>query len=74
METTPATARALEAVCVFILLTGAFAAILSFTLAAMLLLVSELTAATNFYIYSARSALLVLSLFGALIGPRLLRW
>jgi len=57
-----------------LVLTGAFAGMVSCALAAMLLLVSDLKAVTNFHIYSASSAMVVLSLIGSLIGPRLLRW
>ncbi len=57
-----------------LVLTGAFAGILSCALAAMLLLVSDLKSMANFHIYSASSAMVVLSLIGSLIGPRLLRW
>ena len=57
-----------------LVLTGAFAGMLSCALAAMLLLVSDLKSMANFHIYSASSAMVVLSLIGSLIGPRLLRW
>jgi hypothetical protein len=57
-----------------LVLTGAFAGMVSCALACMLLLVSDLKTVANFHIYSASSAMLVLSLMGALIGPRLLRW
>jgi hypothetical protein len=46
----------------------------SCALASMLLLVSDINGVAHFHIYSASSAMLVLSLMGALIGPRLLRW
>jgi len=55
-------------------LTGAFAGMVSCALASMLLLVSDLKGVAHFHIYSASSAMLVLSLMGALIGPRMLRW
>ena len=55
-------------------LTGAFAGMVSCALASMLLLVSDLKGVAHFHIYSASSAMLALSLMGALIGPRLLRW
>jgi hypothetical protein len=55
-------------------LTGAFAGMVSCALASMLLLVSDINGVAHFHIYSASSAMLVLSLMGALIGPRLLRW
>ena len=57
-----------------LVLTGAFAGMVSCALACMLLLVSDLKTVASFHIYSASSAMLVLSLMGALIGPRLLRW
>ena len=57
-----------------LVLTGAFAGMVSCALACMLLLVSDLKTVANFHIYSASSAMLVLSLIGSLIGPRLLRW
>ena len=57
-----------------LVLTGAFAGMVSCALASMLLLVSDLKGVAHFHIYSASSAMLVLSLMGALIGPRLLRW
>ena len=55
-------------------LTGAFAGMVSCVLASMLLLVSDIKGVAHFHIYSASSAMLVLSLMGALIGPRMLRW
>lgn len=57
-----------------LVLTGAFAGMVSCALACMLLLVSDLKGVAHFHIYSASSAMVVLSLIGALIGPRLLRW
>jgi len=57
-----------------LVLTGAFAGMVSCALASMLLLVSDLKGVAHFHIYSASLAMLVLSLMGALIGPRLLRW
>jgi hypothetical protein len=57
-----------------LVLTGAFAGMVSCALASMLLLVSDLKGVAHFHIYSASSAMLALSLMGALIGPRLLRW
>ena len=55
-------------------LTGAFAGMVSVTLAAMLLLAGDLKVVANFHIYSASSAMVVVTVIGALIGPRLLRW
>ena len=57
-----------------LVLTGAFAGMVSCALASMLLLVSDIKGVAHFHIYSASSAMLVLSLMGALIGPRMLRW
>ena len=57
-----------------LVLTGTFAGMVSCALAVMLLLVSDLKAVANFHIYSASSTMVLVSLIGALIGPRLLRW
>ena len=57
-----------------LVLTGTFAGLVAFALAAMLLLVSDLKTVANFHMYSASSAMVLLGLIGALIGPRLLRW
>lgn len=57
-----------------LVLTGTFAGLVAFALAAMLLLVSDLKTIANFHMYSASSAMVLLGLIGALIGPRLLRW
>jgi hypothetical protein len=55
-------------------LTGLFAGMVSYALAAMLLLVGEPKNLVNFHFQSASLGLCLVSLIGALIAPRFLRW
>ena len=55
-------------------LTGLFAGMVSYALAAMLLLVGEPQNLVHFQLQSASLALFWMSLIGALIAPRFLRW
>jgi hypothetical protein len=56
------------------MLTGFVAGVVSANLTALLFLLSSKEQFVNFYIFSTSAGMAVLSVIGALIGSRLLRW